>query len=83
MSKVTGNVNVNVGIQPWHICSFMNTTAQQWRQAALPNIAGPGFEAHPFTSCVTFGKPLHFSELYRCLFAHSRCSIDVAAEKNQ
>lgn len=59
MSKTTGNVNVNVGIQPWHICSFMNTTAQQWRQAALPNTAGPGFEAHLFTSCVTFGKPLH------------------------
>lgn len=82
MSKVTGNVSVNVGIQPWHICSFMNTAAQQWSQAALPHVAGPGFEGQPFASCVSFGKPLHFSEPYLYLFAHSRCSIDVAAEKD-
>lgn len=81
VSKVTGSVHV--GMPPRHICSLMDTSAQQWQETPLPSITGPGFESQLFSSCVTLGKTPHFSESYLCLLTHSRCSIDMAAKKTQ
>ena len=60
----------------------MNTPAQQKRETPLPDITGPEFQ-YLFSSRVTLGRTLHFSEPYLYLLTHCRCSIHVAAKKKK